>query len=335
MARKQKEKSAHIGLVFYLLLVVALGLTIYKISVFVWDACAEYQANSAKTVMAQTVEKIRGETGLDISYSPIPSVDENGDSTYILKIDKTPVGKARLGVKKKIFTLALYELKDYEGTRSFEFYAPEGVSVKLAGEDVPTEKRMYYFGATTLYNYGDDRDIPLFYRYKVEGIYDFSQIEISCEGHELTESVQPRLDPITFYEKRFSPEVEEEIKERARIIAQTYSNYISLDVKWAKLKNEIMDGSNLLALIPMLEVQWYNAHNSWDMTDVCTSRPLCLNDCYALIHITYDYNIYRGSSESNFPTELAFYLHLDDDGVWRLAELGTNLYYDFEMSPLE
>ena len=335
MARRKKEKKTHVGLMFYLLLLVVLGFIIYKASGLVWDICEEYQANSATTVMEQTVAKLRADTGLDIGYSPIPTIDENGDSTYILKIDKTPVGKAQLHIKKKILTLALFELKGWEGTRSYEFYAPEGVTVKSCGQPVEPVSTHHYFSDDFLQEYQDDRKISGFYRYKIEGIFDFSQIEISYDGYELTESVQSTLDPITFYEKRFSPEVESVIKERARYAAQLYSNYISLDVKWAKLAAEIMDGSPLLDSIPTLEVQWFNAHNRWDMEDVYISRPLCINDRYALLQISYNYVITRGSTINNFPTSLLFYMHLDSDGVWRLADMNPNPIYDFEMFPLE
>lgn len=335
MARREKEKKTHVGLIFYLLLLVVLGFIIYKASGMVWDICEEYQANSATTVMEQTVAKLRADTGLDIGYSPIPTIDENGDSTYILKIDKTPVGKAQLHIKKKILTLALFELKGYEGTRSYEFYAPEGVTVKACGQPVEPVSEHHYFADDYLQMFQDDRKISGFYRYKVEGVFDFSQIEISCEDYELTESVQSRLDPIPFYEKRFPPEVEADIKARARTAAQLYSNYISLDAKWAKLEAEIMADSYLLYTIPSLEVQWFNAHDRWDMVDVSISRPLCINDRYALLHISYNYVITRGRTINNFPTSLAFYMHLDSDGIWRLADMSPNPMYDFEMYPME
>ncbi len=333
MARQKKEKKTHIGLLLYLLLVLLLAGTIWYAARVIWAFCEEYQANSATTVMTETVEKLRSETGLDLSYSPIPTIDENGDSTYILKIDKTPVGKARLHVKKKVLTFALFELKDYEGSKSYEFYAPEGVVVKACGREVePVSEHQYVYDGY-LRQFEDDRKVSGFYRYKVDGVFDFSQIEISCEGYELTESIQSTLDPITFYEKRFSPEVEAVIKERARLVSQLYSNYISLDVNWNTLAAEIMPGSVLNIYIPALEVQWFNKHNSWSMNDVYISRPLCVNDRYAILHISYNYVIDRWGTINNFPTSLLLYMHLDGDGVWRLADMNPNPIYDFEMYP--
>ena len=327
---KKRVRIVRLGRFLYCLLVLCLiGAIVYGAR-YLWRSCAEYQANSVHTVLDEAVRKASDESGLNITYSPVPTVDENGDSIFILRSDKTPVGKAYLGIKKRgILNLALYELKKIEGTRSFELCAPEGVSVTVDGQQVEPAETLSYFGSDSLKSFKDDRKIPVFYRYEVGGLYTESQIKIECESNELTESRQ--LKGKRFLEKRFSESTAKTIKDRAKAISQLYSNYISLDTKWANLSAQIMKGSSLLKSIPSLEVKWYNAHTSWKIEKVKTSEPLCLNSKYALVYISYNYVIYRGSTRSVIPTELALYLHKDSDGIWRLAELNTNLYYDFEM----
>ena len=327
---KKRVRVVKLGrFLYFLLVVVLIGAMTYGLK-YLWDACAHYQANSAHTVLDKAVADLTAQTGLDVSYSPVPTVDANGDSVYILKDGKTPIGKATLGIKERgILNLALYELKKTEGTRTFELCAPEGVRVSVDGTPVEPVQTMDYFGTDYLKNFGDDRKPPVFYRYEVGGLYTEDQIEISCETNRLTESRQ--LKGKRFIEKRFDDATAAEISERARYISQLYSNYISLDTKWANLKSNIMADSGLLYTIPSLEVKWYNKHTSWDIENVKASEPLCLSDNYALVYISYDYIIYRGTARSDIPTELALYLHKDSDSVWRLAELNTNLYYNFEM----
>ena len=328
------KKKVRVSMILYMMLLFVLIGAIIAGADYIWSACEEYQANSAPTLLKQAMADISNFSGLeDIEYDPAPIVDENGESIYTIRSGSEAVARVRLGVKKQgILTLALYELRGMEGIRTFEFFAAEGINVTAKGQPVEPVEKLKYYGTDSLSKFKDDRKIPVYYRYKIDGLYSESQIETACNGHELAAEIE--IDGIKYIEKRFSASVASTIKKRARAIAEKYSNFISKDTTWAKLSKEIMNGSQLKTSIPSLEVRWYTVHSSWSVKNVMISEPLCLSDKYALVHISYTYIIDRWGTKNEVPTELALYLHKDSDGVWRLAEMNLNPNYDLEMKPM-
>ena len=103
----------------------------------------------------------------------------------------------------------------------------------------------------------------------------------------------------------------------------------------------IMYGSPLLQSIPSMDVQWYTTHNAIRYENVLCSEPVMLNDHYALVQISYDFIVssnwtkYAPGSDVTYPIQLTQYLHLDDDGIWRLADMNMILRLDLDMTPYE
>ena len=101
----------------------------------------------------------------------------------------------------------------------------------------------------------------------------------------------------------------------------------------------LMYGSPLFESIPSMDVQWYTTHNAIRYENILCSEPIMLNDHYALVQISFDfivssnYTIYAPGSDVTYPIQLTQYLHLDDDGIWRLADMNMLLRFDLEMEP--
>ena len=97
-----KKTGKRICIVLYLLLLLVLGGSIIIGSDYIWSACEEYQANSAKTILLKAVEEIEQTSGVEgITYDPVHSVNADGDSTYKVRNGADVIGEVKLSIKKK------------------------------------------------------------------------------------------------------------------------------------------------------------------------------------------------------------------------------------------
>ena len=331
-ARYNGKRPSVVPKILYLFFVAVLIAAIAYGLRYVWNGCREYQESCTATLLTQAEKTIENQTGLKLSCSPVPTVDGNGDSLFALKNGSKKVGTVKLGVKKKgLLTLALYEIKDIEGQMSYEYRAPEGVEIHAAGKRLEPVSEELFFGTSQLDGFEDRRKSPRIFEYKAEGLFDESQVSVT--GTEDASDVLNEKGRPPLFLRRFSEKDDKALKKRAFEIAEKYSRYISTDLAWASLSKDIMAGSSLKTSIPSLENRWYNDHSGVRFDNRKISRPLALNDSYALVNLSYDYVILRGRKENVVPTELAFYLHLDDDGIWRLAMLNTYLHYELPLDP--
>ena len=340
---KAKKRLPKAFKICYLILVLVLVAGISYGFVYIWKACAEYHSSSVQTLLAQVEEQASATAGTKISASPVPSVDAEGNSVFTLKNGTEKVGTATLRVKKKgLLTLALYEIEGIQGSLSRRFIAPEGVSVYAAGKAVAPEEEAYWFGSEPLAEFEGDKAAPRLYRYSAEHLLDFSQASVKRSD---LQSGQPAgmYDPadITLIEQKdgsllaaveYPKEGSEALKKRAFELAEQYSRFISTDISWSRLSPQVMAGSPLKKSIPSLEVRWYNKHSAVQFLNKRISEPLRLSDSYALVYLSYDFVVTKNRKDYTMPTELALYLHKDSDGVWRMAELNTNLHYDIPLS---
>ncbi|MBR0130666.1 MAG: hypothetical protein IJM08_05140 [Firmicutes bacterium] len=325
---KKRGIAIKLYIVFVVLLLALMGWALKQL----WDFCDAYQKGCAETVLKETAEEVGRQYGLDLSYSSVPVVDANGDSVFNLKADGKTVGKARLSIREHgLLSLALYELKDVEGILEFSYEAPDDVAVTAAQVALEPLSTRIYPGMEQLKELEGNMAPPSVYSCRAKGLFSRDQVSWSIKG-EVSSRIRIEekgsgsdKEPIRLLQY-FRDEAEaEKLKARAIEIAEKYSNYISKDVNWNKLAGYIMKDSPLRSSIPTMEIQWYNWHSKAEVRNADISEPLILNEYYVLVNTRYDYVITREGKEYTVPTELALFLHLDDDGVYRLAALNTHI----------
>ena len=339
-AKSSRKRSSAAKLLYLILVLILIILMLYALK-WLWNFAERYQAGSIDTLLRQASLKVSQETGLEIGYSSVPTVEKNGDSSFVLTHEKKPIGRVFLSIKEMgPFSQAIYEIKDIQANLSFEFETVEGVELTVEGKRLEAYQEEIFPGTEVFEKYTGNKVSPKTYRYRAENLFTRFQVEAKSTGYKLAYTQQQdgtiRIDRISEDDA-----LNDALKARAFQIAKAYSGYISTDVSWATLSSMIMNGSPLLQSIPSMDVQWYTTHNAIRYENVLCSEPVMLNDYYALVQISYDFIVssnwttYAPGSDVTYPIQLTQYLHLDDDGIWRLADMNILLRLDLEMEPLE
>ena len=333
-----KKGSRSAKLVYLIIVLILLVVMLYMLN-WLWKFAERYQAGSIDTLLTQASQQMSQQTGLDIGYSSVPTVEPDGSSTFNLTYNKHKVGKVRLAVKEMgPFSQAIYEIKEITGTGSFEFEAMEGIELtntssgqkltSLGSENFPgTEFMADYFGAA----------IPQMHKYQADGIFTREQVEAQCPGYKLI-YLEGEDGKLNIYKTSENADLNNTLRARAFHVAQAYSGYISTDVAWDTLASTITYGSPLLESIPSMDVQWYTTHNAIRYENIMISDPIILRDDYAMVQISFDFivssnwTIYAAGSDVTYPIELTEYLHLDNDGIWRVADMNMILRLPLEMT---
>ncbi len=341
----KKSIALKLYILFVIALLAAMGWALRQL----WDFCALYQENCPETLLARTTQELSDAYGLDLAHSSVPVVDEAGNSVFAVKTKdgNKKVGDISLRIKDKgILSLALYEVVRYRGTLSFSVEAPEGISISVGGLPAEASEENKWPGSEELTVIKGVEEIPGTRVFRVSGLFSKDQIEIrdgekilnlkdleqgypGLELRDITETAR-RTDPALSGSWKIIPRFRdpgdaEAVKQRAIKLAEMYSNFISKDLQFASFKKHISEGSPLIASLPTMEIQWYNWHTKAQIQNAVIDEPLVLSDDCVLVNTSYDYVITRQGKDYAFPIELALYLHLDDDGVWRLALLNTHL----------
>ena len=133
-AEKKKVRPARIAyLVFVLLLIAAMAWGL----VWIWNACSEYQKNSAATLVGEAGRQLSEETGLELESSLIPAVSEEGYYEYVLKSEGKPVAKVTLNkVKSGIMGLALFETKEVSSLVHYKVVMPDDCVLDVRNQNI-------------------------------------------------------------------------------------------------------------------------------------------------------------------------------------------------------
>ena len=341
MSTHSKNASGKGAKLVYLIIVLILAVVILYLLNWLWRFAGRYQAGSIDTLLQKAAEEISAQTGEEITYSSVPTVESSGESSFDLRSGKQNIGKVVLGIKEMgPFSQAIYEIRSIRGIAAFDYEASEGIELinTVTGEPLTTAGSTVFPGTESFINYQGNKVSPRVYSYSADGLYSKTQIEAKCPGSKLL-FLENDNGIVTIYKTPEDAALSSSLKSRAFQIAQAYSGYISTDVTWWTLSSMIMNGSPLLESIPSMDVQWYTTHNAIRYENVMCSEPLILSGNYALVQITYDFIVssnwtkYAPGSDVTYPIQLTQYLHLDDDGIWRLADLNMILRLDLEMTP--
>ncbi|MBR0482108.1 MAG: L,D-transpeptidase [Firmicutes bacterium] len=324
--KKNPGRTAYLIFVLFLVLAIAGGLF------WVWKQCAEYQKASAATLVGEAGKELSEATGLELESSLIPTVNDAGEYEYVLKSEGKPVAKVTLEkTKSGIMGLALFEKKDVQSLVKYKVIMPEDCVLSVTNQtiDYMSTAEDYVFPATQKLK-KSGFSVETYKKIDVNWVYDESQLEVSRNG-EVLPLIQ--LDKDTFFAANYYKDYERQtIRERAAELSNKYALFMSNDYSYWDLDPYIIPGSPLKDVLSGMDMTWFGYHYYTEVKDLVMSEPINVGDRYAMINLSFNYDVIRWDGTDRSPIELCLILHLEDDGYWRLADLENNIQVEQDMS---
>ena len=330
--KKPAKKKVNAGKIAYLIFVLILILAIAGGLVWVWKQCEIYQENSAATVVRQAQEELSEATGLEFETSMIPTASEDGTFDYVLKSGGKPVAKVTLRkTGSGLLGLALFEKAGVSSLMHYKvvmpadcvLYAPDtGADYMSSAEDyviVPLQN---------LKNAGFP--VRTWKKVDVDWLYDASQLTVQRNGE-----IMPLIDlgNDTFLAVDYYTGGEKQaIREAAAELSNKYALFMSNDLGYWSLDPSIISGSPIRDLLMGMDMTWFGYHYYTEVNDLMMSDPVITGSGYAMINVSFNYDVIRWDGTDRSPIDLCLVLYLCDDGVWRLADLENNIKIELPMS---
>ncbi len=107
---------------------------------------------------------------------------------------------------------------------------------------------------------------------------------------------------------------------------------MSNDLGYWSLDPSIISGSPIRDLLMGMDMTWFGYHYYTEVNDLMMSDPVIAGSGYAMINVSFNYDVIRWDGTDRSPIDLCLVLYLCDDGVWRLADLENNIKIELPMS---
>ena len=325
----KKKKGGRIAYIVFVLILI--GAIVFGL-IWVWKQCEEYQKASAATLVAQAEKELSEAAGIELESSLIPATGEDGNFEYILKSEGKPVAKVTLKkVKSGLLGLALFERQSIESLVHYEVIVPDDCTLDVTNQivDYMSSAEDYTIPAMRkLKDYGFS--VKTYKKVDVNWVYDDSQLVVNRSGETLP---LIKLDEDTYLTAEyFKPYERQTIRERAAELSNKYALFMSNDYSYWDLDPYIVYGSPLKDVLSGMDMTWFGYHDYTEVTDLKMSEPIKVGDRYAMINVSFNYDVIRWDGTDRSPIDLCLILYLSDDGVWRLADLENNIQIHQEMS---
>jgi hypothetical protein len=346
--------------VFALTLLVA----VLAVWLYLWAGLSAYEAGIPKNLMDHLVSAMESEVGDEgtcvdvlVKYGkslPGFSAQENGvflaelirdkevawrkitdwtgagDMAYHILADGEEVAVVTLSARKQggILGLALYEVDSLFGMHDLTVMAAPDVKVyagdlPLTGEHL-TARDQIPEDLQDLAGYEDNViEIPRYNVYTLKGLFQVPSIRGAGENNGSVEGVYVSCD-CAVVGLPLDPDLIEEIQERAVTITHKYSYYMSDDLGWSGFKGYLLDTAPLYDRLRTLEVNWYTLHDSSRFENMEILDWIMYSDQLVSLRMTYDYVVVGQGKVTTYETDLTYYLALESDGKWRVAEMIVN-----------
>lgn len=260
---------------------------------------------------------------------------KKGENTlhYSILADGEEVAHATLAPKEKggILGLALYKVQELGGTKELTILAPAGATVLLKNVElkesdvrntaiVPKElKKLHAYSKNII-------EIPTYDEYLIGGLFsmpNIEEIEVILSDGTKAESVFVQEQSI-IAGKPVSKELIETVTERVTLITKKYSYYMSDDLGWPGFKGYLVNTSPVYDRLRTLEVYWYTLHDSTRFENMVIDDFFVFSDELISLRLTYDYIVVGQGKVTTYDTDLTYFLAIDTDGKWRVAEMIVN-----------
>ena len=298
------------------------------------DIIAEYNQSFATESYedkgAVLAELVRGKT---LKYNKTAGRKSETDLYYSIFADEEEIARATLSQnqKRKPLGLAVYEISDLTGTKELTILTPSDTTVSIKdvelnishiqnAEVVPRELQ-------TLFAYPENRiEIPKYNEYFVDGLFimpDLAEVDVIFSDGTTAEAVFIQNDYI-FAGKPMSETLISELTDWISSATKEYSYYMSDDLSWSGFKDYLVETSPIYDRLRTLEVGWYTLHDSTRFENMQTSNFFAFSDGLISLRMTYDYIVMRSTKATTYNTDLTYFLAIDADGKWRIAEMVVN-----------
>jgi hypothetical protein len=347
----------------YTIFVLILLLMTLAAWLYLWTGLAAYEAGIPKNLMdhlVQSMEKEAREEGTcvdvlvkhgkdtpglsaqengvhlanlirdkEVSYQKISGWNGSGDMAYHILADGEEAAVVTLSAKEQggILGLALYQVDSLVGMRNLTVMAAPKVQVYagdllLTGEHL-TDRNKIPEDLQDLAEYPENKvEIPQYSVYSLEGLFWVPPIR-GVDGSRSTDGIYVASD-CAVVGLPLDTELMEEVEERAVTITHKYSHYMSDDLGWSGFKGYLVDTAPVYDRLRTLEVNWYTLHDSNRFENMELLDWIMYTDHLISLRMTYDYVVVGQGKVTTYDTDLTYYLALESDGKWRIAEMIVN-----------
>ncbi|HCU08271.1 MAG TPA: hypothetical protein DF480_04815 [Clostridiales bacterium] len=265
----------------------------------------------------------------EVTYRKITGWNGSGDMAYHILADGEEAAIVTLLAKERggVLGLALYKVDSLYGMQDLTVMAAPKVQVYagdllLTGEHL-TDRDKVPEDLRGLADFPENEvEIPKYSIYTLEGLFWVPPIR-GVDGARSTDGVYvaPNCAVVGL---PLDAELMEDVEERAVTITHKYSHYMSDDLGWSGFKGYLVDTAPVYDRLRTLEVNWYTLHDSNRFENMQILDWIMYTDHLISLRMTYDYIIVGQGKVTTYDTDLTYYLALESDGKWRIAEMIVN-----------
>lgn len=313
--------------IFYIVYIVILLVLICTGLFWVYDCCDKYQNNSSETLIDNVIEKLKEEKGIITTCDNVPSIDENGNTNYILRSNKTEIAKITLKkTGNTLIVLPLLEIVDITPLRTYNIItASKDISFSINNKEVNYSYTDYDYSSIPFFNELNKSlyTFPDLYITTISNVYDLSEINIE-ENKDL---FKVNDDTYILLEKLDNLK-QEKIKEKAIYLIKKYSSYIGGELSKDEILSYTQYYSPLNARLSLYKA-FYTHHDSISLNDLEISDAYLLANDYYLINAKYTFITTIDDDEIVDNTTLSLVLH-DNGYSYSLSEISNYFYFDLK-----
>lgn len=296
---------------FYITYISILVIIMIGVLIYIYYACKEYEDNSSLTLIQNIIEKLKEEKNLTLTCNNIPSIDDKGNVSYILKDEESEVCKVYLEkTSNTLFDLALFKINRIEPLKTITILSTN-------------QENEYDYSDIVFFKQLDEdlTSFPSIYSTTYNPVYSLNEIGVD-DNHEL---IKVKDNTYLSLEK-LDDGKQEEIQKYTNKIVNIYSNFIGGEVSKEEMMNYVQYGSPLYNRL-LIYKAFYTSHESITIDNLEISKAYHLGNDYYVINAKYTFNTVINSETISDNTTLS--LVLKDNGYsYSICEIANYFYYD-------
>ncbi len=248
--------------------------------------------------------------------------DPDSQGSYLLTADGQPFVQITLEPEGKKGLLGLQKWKAgstrllWQLTEEYTITAPRQASVTLNGQLLAPEE-----GQTTqLEGYKglpEGMAAPELVCWTVQTVGQ-PQLQASMEGSGECR-VEWQDKAATVYLPA-SEELQQQVTPLAQEVSQLYARFITQDASFTQLAAYLVKGTEFYTSLTQFYNGWYTTHDSYKFENLEISDFQMYSSDHLSCRAKFDYSVYRGSLQYDFPSTYILYCQRTDSG-WKLANL--------------
>lgn len=271
--------------------------------------------------------------GKTLKYSKTTGKKSETNLYYSIFADEKEIARATLSQneKRKPLGLAVYEISELAGTKELTILTPSDTTASIKGVELNTlhikNAEVVPRELQTLYAYPENQiEIPKYDEYFVDGLFsmpDLTEVDITFFDGTIAEKVFIQNDYI-LTGKPMSESLISELTGWISAATKEYSYYMSDDLSWSGFRDYLIETSPIYDRLRTLEVGWYTLHDSTRFENMQVNNFFAFSDGLISLRLTYDYIVIRIGKATTYNTDLTYFLAIDADGKWKIAEMVVN-----------